>query len=233
MDHLKTAKYCSKDCQKADWKVKTPTSPFLSFLHLKSNLHITQSHKAVCNNHADLVHALQEHENTPLGLMERLVIPDGMSRYELDQRLEKWVKFHRPILMWATTHALGLPSSLSNADNMVLYLRIKPTTQSYHGGSVAKGFQLLEAYTLPIEEANNYPSPWPEMLEQFELLRAQCEARGQGKVAACVIECSPLAVQIVPFRGLRGLGIPRSLTTWKETMEQHFDEGKKMAIPRS
>ena len=165
--------------------------------------------------------------------MDRLVIPDGMSRYELDQRLEKWVKFHNPMLMWATIHALGIPSSLSNADTMVLYLKIKPTTQSYHRGSVAKGFQLVEAYSLPIEEAKKYPSPWPESVEQFELLRAQCASRGQGKAAACMIECPPLAVQTVPFSGLRDLGIPRPIPTWRETLEEHFDQGKKMVIPRS
>lgn len=193
---------------------------------------LIQTHKTVCNNNADLAQALQEHQDTPMGLMDRFLLPDGMSMYELDQRLEKWVKFHNAMLMWATIHALGIPTSLANARAMVLYIKLKPTNESFHRGSAAKGFKMKEAYALPIAEAKKYKSPWPESLEQLELMQSQSETRGQGRVCACMIECPPLAVQTVPFGGLKNLGIPGSIPTWKATLEEHFDQGKKMSITR-
>ncbi|KAK7689834.1 hypothetical protein QCA50_006473 [Cerrena zonata] len=101
----KAAKYCSRECQKADWA----------------------THKPSCNNNSELAEALKEQDNTPMGLIDRIMLPDNMSLYELDQRLAKWVKFHNAMLMWATIHALGIPVSENNARTMVLHLKIKPT----------------------------------------------------------------------------------------------------------
>lgn len=167
-----------------------------------------------------------------MGLIDRIMLPDNMSLYELDQRLAKWVKFHNAMLMWATIHALGIPVSENNARTMVLHLKIKPTSQDFHGGSTAKGFKLEEAYALPIEEARKYPKPWPESLEQLELMQKQSESKRQGNVCACMVDCPPLAVQTVPFGGIKNLGMSGSIPTWRATLEEHFNLGKKMPISR-
>ena len=172
-----------------------------------------------------LASALKEHESTPEGIMDRLFLPEGISRYELDQRLEKWVKFHNSTLMAACLHALRLPEDLGHTRTKLLYVKLSPRDD--HGGSAGKYFRIVEAYSVDMEEAMQKPSPWPESIMQLRPMQDESERLKRGRVTAAMVECPPLAVQGVPFgslKSLRGLAV---MPQWKEILVRDVENGKK------
>lgn len=64
---------------------------------------------------------LKEHESTVSGIMDRVVRVEGISMYELEQRLEKWVRSHNFTLMAVTIQALRLHAGLGRARTHPLY----------------------------------------------------------------------------------------------------------------
>ncbi|KAH7929998.1 hypothetical protein BV22DRAFT_1079996 [Leucogyrophana mollusca] len=195
----KAAKYCSKECQKADWA----------------------SHKEQCNKTVEHAEALKSVFN-PMNLIP---LPDGLTLSQLDQRLEKWIKFHSPTLMGATIHALGLPRDLSRASTHVVRTQLAIRTD--HGGSPAKFFRIREVEAIPIEEAKKLRDPWRESLEDFQKMREESEAMGRGTVAAMGVVCPPLGVQMVPFGSLTDLSLLPKVPQWKEVLIKDVENGKK------
>ncbi|TCD61348.1 hypothetical protein EIP91_008575, partial [Steccherinum ochraceum] len=206
----KAAKYCSRDCQKKDWP----------------------RHKATCQTNKTLVETLRAHSETPLGVLDRLVLPDGISMYELDQRLEKWVSFHSPTLMGATIHCINLPGNVTNARKKVMYVKLQPRERREHYDAPGLYFEFVDAYAVDIEEAMGWESPWPESLDQLKKLQDDSERDGRGGVTAAMVEVKPLAVQTVPFGSMKNLGIRRALSTWKETLKNDINQGKKFGPQR-
>ncbi|KAI0328258.1 hypothetical protein GY45DRAFT_1014517 [Cubamyces sp. BRFM 1775] len=112
----KSQMYCSRECQKTDWK----------------------GHKSACKNNSMLETRLKAHERTFSGTLDRLFFPDGISLSELDKLLEKWVRFHRPTLMYATCLARAPPprlsASLARSRTHLLYLPLAPRPHAEHQG---------------------------------------------------------------------------------------------------
>ncbi|TFK50097.1 hypothetical protein OE88DRAFT_1713234 [Heliocybe sulcata] len=195
--------YCSKECQKADWK----------------------SHKRNCLNNELLAESLKHHSNTPLGMLESLVLPDGITRFELDKRLEKWVKFHQPLLMWAAIESLSLGKDLSRSRKQVLYIKLE--ARHDHHESAGKYFRAADAYPVNVEEAMTWPAPWPESLVALRELQDESERMNRGSCAAVMVECKPLAVQTVPFGSLKNLTDTQLTKNWKEMVTAEIEPGNR------
>ncbi|KDQ06991.1 hypothetical protein BOTBODRAFT_181053 [Botryobasidium botryosum FD-172 SS1] len=198
----KAVKYCSRECQVAQWK----------------------AHRPICQNNSTLGLLLKEHEKTPLGILQRLGLPDGISMYELDQRLEKWVRLHKTTLLATCIHALRLPDDVSRARSHVLYLRLRACASDEHGGSARKYFAVEDAYPVAVAEARLWDDPWPGSLQQLQTLRNSDQARSTGEVTAVMVECSPLAVQTVPFGSLKGFPFA-VVPEWKQVLIAHVKAG--------
>jgi len=186
-----------------------------------------QRHKVKCRTNKTTVESLKAHASTPAGVLDRLLLPDGVSMYELDQRLEKWVSFHSPTLMSATIHCIDLPGNLANARNKVMYVKLRPREKREHYDSPALYFEFVDAYPVDIDEAMRWNSPWPESLIQIRQMQEESARDGRGGVTAAMVEVKPLAVQTVPFGSLKNLGIRRKVSAWKDRLQSDIDKGKK------
>lgn len=130
---------------------------------------------------------LKEHEHTVFGQFERTTLVEGITQYELDQRLERWVRFHNPTLM---ARSGSPPTSLAGARTSSI--RQFPFARA--GRARRRRGQVL-----PRRERGDYHRrgwAWAWAPVAGEHLAAAAD--GQGTVA-----CPPLAVQTVPF-GLDG-----------------------------
>ncbi|KAI0750175.1 hypothetical protein C8Q80DRAFT_1269923 [Daedaleopsis nitida] len=209
----KAMRYCSRECQKADW----------------------QSHKPLCQNNGKLESILKAHSGSSSGLFDRLMLVDGISIYELDQRLEKWVRFHNTNLMIATIHALRIPVDISRARTHLLYVSLAPRGQDEHQGHAAKFFRVVDAVVIEVEDALRRPSPWPESVMQLRTMAEGGERSGHGTSTAAMIECPPLAVQTVPFGSLtdRTMRSEFQDDNWKAGLMEAIEEGKKARLVKA
>ncbi|OSC96969.1 hypothetical protein PYCCODRAFT_1440668 [Trametes coccinea BRFM310] len=205
----KAQTYCSRECQKADWK----------------------NHKGACKNNNLLESRLREYENTPRGQLDRLFLVDGLSLHELDQRLERWVRFHSPTLMAATIHALRLPEDVGRARTSLLYVRLEARPQPEHEGATGKFFRVRDAEVVAWDDACRRPSPWPESLEQLRVMQDEAGRMGHGGVAAAMVECEPLAVQTVPFGSMMNFR-EKVQEDWKPFFIAHIEQGLRPRMVR-
>ncbi|KAJ6558797.1 hypothetical protein DFH09DRAFT_1262088 [Mycena vulgaris] len=202
----KAVKYCSRECQKGHWK----------------------THKEQCNQNTEHSESLAQADIVDaLGsIIGRAPMnPYSISLTELDQRLEKWIKYHNSTLMAATIHALALPRDLTRSRTHVVRLVVQPREDIDLPAS--KFFRVVEAEAVKIADAEQRGGAWPESLRQTAIIRAESEGKRRGTVAAMGIECPPLGVQFVPFGSLRDLSVLRILPNWKEIMTRDVESGKK------
>ena len=181
-----------------------------------------QQHKDACKKNAEHVEELAKADESGFSSP---FLPPGVTFAELDHRLEKWVKFHNSTLMAATIHALALPRDLTRSRTYVLRMTVRARTD--HNGVTGKFFRVTDAQVIEIAEAQRWPPPWPESLEQLALLREESESKRRGTVAAIGVECPPLGVQLVPFGSLRDLSPLRILSDWKDILRRDVEDGKK------
>ena len=180
----------------------------------------------MCTSKNHLQNVLRDRENTLQGQRERLTRVDGLSLLELDQRLEKWVRWHTLTLMTATVHALRLPESLLRARDYVLYIRLEARPQAEHNGATAKFFRVLDAEVVAWVDGVRRPTPWPGALHFLRRMQEEAMRTGRGMDTAAMIECPPLDVQTVPFGSMMDLG-ERVDENWKEFLMRHVEYGKK------
>jgi splicing suppressor protein 51 len=104
-------------------------------------------------------------------------------------------------------------------------MRVVPRTD--HRGSVAKYFRVQSAEPVTVAEVMTYDAPWPESVQDLEIIRKENEESGRGTVAAIGVTCPPLSVQIVPFGSLKDLSSLPSVPHWKDTLTRDVENGKK------
>jgi splicing suppressor protein 51 len=181
----------------------------------------SQTHQAICNDNATHAMILQSSRHP----LRHLPLPDRLTLFGLDQRLERWVKFHTPALMATTVRALALPEDIARAGTYVL--RVFLAIRVDHGGSASKFFRVVEAEPCAVSEAVTFRYPWPQSLVHIARMRTDCERLGRGTVAAAALECPPLDVQMVPFGllldQLRGV---QCVPHWKEELKRTVEMGK-------
>jgi mitochondrial splicing suppressor protein 51 len=153
-------------------------------------------------------------------------LPDGLTLCDLDQRLEKWVKFHNATLMCATIHALRLPRDITRTRTHVLSIFITPRLD--HRDAPGKYFRVRFAEPLTIAEAKEKPAPWPQSIAQIETMRQESEEMGRGTVAAACLDCPMLGMQVVPFGSMGAqLSKIQVLDNWMDHLIRDVENGKK------
>lgn len=148
-----------------------------------------------------------------------------MTLTDLDQRLEKWIKFHNSTLMAATIHALALPRDIKRSRTHIV--RMQVSYREDNNGAPGKFFRVDRAEAIEMDEARRLGGAWPESLVQIGKLREESEKRRMGTVAAIGVECYPLAVQIVPFGSLRDLSPLEIVKDWEQVLKRDVQNAKK------
>ncbi|KAF8953213.1 hypothetical protein BDZ97DRAFT_1767613 [Flammula alnicola] len=187
----KSTRYCSRECQAAHWK----------------------THKEWCNINID--HAKELANADAKGF--KFGLPPGITLLELDQMLERWVKFHNSLLMAATIHALALPRDIKRSRSYML--RVPRVAAKY--------FRVDDASVIDMDSGRALGGVWPESIDHINRMREESESLRRGTIAAVALECEPLAMQVVPFGSLRDLSPLRIQQSWKEILIKDVENGKR------
>ncbi|KAI0667954.1 hypothetical protein C8Q78DRAFT_954843, partial [Trametes maxima] len=205
----KSARYCSRECQNAHWRVHKPLC------------HISGEHKRILNDST---------ANPPTSLSgsipDRLV--DGISLREFDLRLERWIKYHQSTLLAAAWHALRLPEDVTRANEHVLYVKLEARPWADHSGAAAMFFRVNSAEAWEWRKGEEMDPPWPGMMKQFRAMQAQSEEKGSGYTVAVMVQCSPLKVQAVPLGSQWPQSGPGAVNeNWKAVFVNRVERGAR------
>ena len=169
------------------------------------------------------------------GLMDCMMLVDGISMYELNQWLEKWVRFHNSTLMATMIQVLHLPMDLSRVCMHLLYVTLEPCSTDEHMGQASKFFCVHNVYVVPTEEGLRKPALWLESIVQLQGMVDEMERGGHGMVAAAMIECPLLAVQMVPFGSMMECVLKKEVLhdMWKSFFMNHIEQGMRLKLVHS
>ena len=72
---------------------------------------------------------------------------------ELDERLEKWINFHRQTFLWAAPYCNDMAEKISNAHKYVMHIRVRPREYQEHRGAANLFFEFVDVRKVDIDEA--------------------------------------------------------------------------------
>ncbi len=157
--------------------------------------------------------------------MHAALLPDNMTFYQLDQLLEAWVHVHMRMLMVACIHAIRLPDGYDRLRTHVLTVQLRPLPRSVHGGNPARAFAVVDAFPLTVAEGARRGDAWRHCIEQLRTMQVLEDKVGTGRMGAAMLECPPLAVQVVPFGSIRPAR-GRVQENWKDIFVEDIQEGR-------
>lgn len=144
-----------------------------------------------------------------------------MSLTQMDEKLRKWIKFHKPLLLFSVIHALRLSEDVSRSQKFALRIELSPRDPLQ---ATPTSFMIMDAGVVEEEAGRELGTPWRDIFNHLSMGSAVTR---EGPVAAIGIECRPLDVQMVPFGSLEAvLGIERNMG-WKEVLVRFVREGRK------
>lgn len=155
-------------------------------------------------------------------------VPGGLTAFEFDHRLEKWIKFHKDNLMAASLDAPELPRDVTNAQKFAFHIVVQYRPEPEHNNKAAKYFRITTAEVLPMSAAKARGPGWRAGLADFEKLREDRERQNQGTVSVTCVTCDPLNVQSIPFgsigSNMEGVRINKD---WKVKLLRDVEAGRK------
>ncbi|TCD61824.1 hypothetical protein EIP91_007869 [Steccherinum ochraceum] len=202
----KTVMYCSRECQKGDWK----------------------EHKEIC--------AIKKRENARWAAVEATPggsgLPDGITMFELEARYQKWEWAHRSLVQGVITHGLDLITDPLNATRKILHIIMRPVDRSVHQDSARRYFEFVDAVVIDCQDALHFRDPWPHIVENLHQKQALSLRAGQGLCAALVITAEPMAERTLMAAGLSkqnliGAGFKRPDPTWRTWLKHCMNTGDK------
>lgn len=143
--------------------------------------------------------------------------------------LRRWVKFHDFVLMAAAVHALDLMQDFSRSRTHTLWLQL--SHRSLNNEEPSKYFRIVNAEVVAISDVTRMgkDEEWIKTLNIFSSMSYRSEMEGKGLVAAVIVECPPLAPQVMPVGSLTEHHFkPGVLVNWKDILIKCIERGEKV-----
>lgn len=148
---------------------------------------------------------------------------------DMDEMLRRWVKFHDFVLMAAAVHALDLMQDFSRSRTHTLWLQL--SHRCFNHEEPSKYFRIANAEVVAISDVTRMgkDEEWIKTLNMFSSMSYKSEIEGKGLVAAVIVECPPLAPQIMPVGSPAEHRLkPEVLANWKEILIKCVERGEKV-----
>ncbi|TCD63003.1 hypothetical protein EIP91_006095 [Steccherinum ochraceum] len=206
----KTVKYCSRECQKADW----------------------ENHREIC--------AIKKRENARWAALEASPggcgLPDGMTMFDLEERFQKWEWAHRALIQGVITHGLDLVTNPANATRKILFIQMRPVDRSVHQDSARRYFEFVSAEVVDVRDAMERGPAWKNNVLDLHRMQAEQLRAGKGSMAMCAVEARPMAMRLLTAGGLTrerlaGAGFTRPDYTWRIWLRHCMNTGQKYHGP--
>lgn len=133
--------------------------------------------------------------------------------------------------MSTTIHALNLPRDNTRSTTHILWLRL--IHRDNLEGPPSRFFRVADADVVAISEVpsmgKGYDREWKESIGFVSAMRKRSKLAGTGEVAAVVIECPPLGLQILPVGSLMdGYSKKEVFPNWKHMLIDYVEKGEKV-----